>query len=289
MKTIFLFILLAFTAVSIAFRQGNDKDLIRVMTYNIRYAGDEKTEGVNSWNNRKEFVTSIISSYKGDIIGLQEALKIQLDDLTTLLPDYNWIGKGRDDGKNGGEFSAILFRKNRFEVIEHSTFWLSETPEKPSKGWDAAFKRIVTWGKFKDKKTGKIFYHFNTHFDHKGEMAKLESANLLNDKVAEIAGGTPALITGDFNFRPESRGYKIITGGMRNFLLDTQSSEEMLKNPDANITFNGFGEFLEEGNKIDYIFIKNDVEVSRHQIIKDTFNGRFPSDHMPVLAEVRIK
>jgi endonuclease/exonuclease/phosphatase family metal-dependent hydrolase len=288
MKNIFLLIPLTFCLVPIAF-SGDSEDLIRIMTYNIRYAGDETKEGINSWNNRKEKVASIITSYKGDIIGFQEALKIQLDDLKTLLPEYDWIGAGRDDGKNGGEFSAILFRKDRFEVIEYSTFWLSETPGIPSKGWDAAFNRIVTLAKFMDKETEKTFFHFNTHFDHVGEMARLESGNLLNDKIAEIAGDAPTVITGDFNFKPDSKGYKILTGGMKNYLIDTQPSEEMLKNPEENITFNGFGEFLEEGNKIDYIFIKNNVEVIKHQIIMDTFEGRFPSDHMPVLAEVRIK
>jgi len=281
-KNIFLFTILSLSLIPIAL-SGDDEDLIRIMTYNIRYEGDEKTEGINSWNNRKELVASIIKTYKADIVGLQEALKIQLDDLTELFPDFAWVGIGRDGGE-AGEYSAIFYNKNRFEVLEDSTIWLSETPEKPSKGWDAALNRIVTWAKFKDKVTGKTFYHFNTHFDHKGEMAKLESADLLNDKVAEIAGKSPAVITGDLNFKPESKGYKILTGGRRNYLFDAQSVKE---NP--NITFNDFGKSLEEGNKIDYIFIKNNVEVKEHIIITDTFNGRYPSDHMPVLAEIRIK
>ncbi len=280
MKSIFLFILLSLSLIPVTL-SGDDKDLIRVMTYNIRVPVDE---GIYSWDNRKGLIASIIKSYKADIIGLQEAVKMQLDDLTKLLPEFAWVGVGRDDGNEAGEYSAIFYNKNRFEVLEDSTIWLSETPGKPSKGWDAAYKRVVTWAKFKDKETGKIFHHFNTHFDHLGEMAKLESADLLNDKVAEIAGKTPAVITGDLNFKPESKGYKILTGGRRNYLFDAQTIKE---NP--NITFNDFGKSLEEGNKIDYIFIKNNVEVIKHQIITDTFDGRYPSDHMPVLAEVDIK
>jgi endonuclease/exonuclease/phosphatase family metal-dependent hydrolase len=280
MKNLLVLIILLLITNQAIFSQDDEK-LIRVMTYNIRVPVDS---GINSWDNRKELVASIIRSYKADIVGLQEAVKAQLDDLTMLLPEFAWVGLARDDGKEAGEYSAIFYNKKRFEVLEDSTIWLSETPEKPSKGWDAALNRIVTWAKFKDKFTGKIFYHFNTHFDHKGEMAKLESANLLNDKVAEITGKTPVLITGDLNLKPDSKGYKILTGGRRNYLIDAQSVKE-----GPNITFNDFGKSLEEGNKIDYIFIKNDVEVVKHHIITDTFDGRYASDHMPVLAEVRIK
>jgi endonuclease/exonuclease/phosphatase family metal-dependent hydrolase len=282
MKNIFLYILLLI--ISPAIFSGDDEELLKVMTYNIRVAFDE---GENSWDNRKEMVASIIKMYGADIVGLQEALRTQLDDMTKLLPEFAWIGAGRDDGKEAGEYSAIFYKKNRFEVLEDTTIWLSETPEKPSLGWDAAYKRIITWAKLKDKETGKVFYLFNTHFDHKGEMARLESADLLNDKVAEIADKTPAVITGDLNFTPDSKGYKILTGGRRNYLFDTQKLAEV-DSSGLNITFNGFGESLNNGNKIDYIFIKNEIEVKKHLIISDTINGRYPSDHMPVLAEIRI-
>jgi endonuclease/exonuclease/phosphatase family metal-dependent hydrolase len=283
MKNIlFIFFLLSFGR---AIHSEGDADLIRVVTFNIRVAVDE---GINSWDNRKESVASIIKTYQADIVGLQEALKTQLDDLTGLLPDFAWVGVGRDDGAEEGEYSAILYKKRRFGVLEDSTFWLSETPDKPSIGWDAALKRVVTWAKFKDKETGKIFYHFNTHFDYKGIMARLESANLLNDKVAEVVGKTPAVVTGDFNFKSDFGGYKILTGGRKNYLFDTQKIART-DSSGLNITFNDFGRSLEEGNKIDYIFIKNNFEVIRHQIITDTFDGRYPSDHMPVLAVLRVQ
>jgi endonuclease/exonuclease/phosphatase family metal-dependent hydrolase len=266
---------------------GDNEDYIRVMTYNIRYAGDEKAEGINSWNNRKQLIASVIRFHKADIVGLQEALKIQLDDLAIIFPEFGWVGVGRDDGAEAGEYSAICYNKERLEVLEDSNFWLSESPEKPSKGWDAALNRIVTWAKFKDKVTDKVFYHFNTHFDHQGEMARLESANLLKNKVMEIAAENPAIITGDFNFKPDSKGYKILTGSMNNYLLDAQKISKH-GHYGSNITFNDFGKSNEEGNKIDFIFIKNNIEVIQHGVISETFDGRFPSDHMPVLAEIRI-
>ncbi|RPI70663.1 MAG: endonuclease/exonuclease/phosphatase family protein, partial [Ignavibacteriales bacterium] len=191
---------------------ADDDEVLKVMSYNIRVAFDE---GENSWNNRKEIVASLIKNYDPDIIGLQEVLKTQLDDLIERLPEYSWVGVGRDDGKMAGEYSAIFFKKERFEILEDSTIWLSDTPEIPSIGWDAAFKRIITWAKIKDRITEKTFHHFNTHFDHKGEMAQLESANLLNDKVAEIAGKNPAVVTGDLNFTPDSKGYQLLVGGRR--------------------------------------------------------------------------
>ena len=282
MKNI-LFALLLFSFNQTMHSKG-DTDLIRVVTFNIRVAVDE---GINSWDNRKELVASIIETYRADIVGLQEALKTQLEDLNKLLPDFAWVGVGRDDGAEEGEYAAIFYNKKRFEVLEDSTFWLSETPDKPSIGWDAALKRVVTWAKLRDKITGKIFYHFNTHFDYKGVMARLESANLLNDRVAEVAGKTPAIVTGDFNFKSDFGGYKILTGGRKNYLFDTQKIAKV-DSSGSNITYNRFGQFLEEGNKIDYIFIKNNIEVDKHKIIMDTFDGRYSSDHMPVLSVLRI-
>lgn len=284
---IYIFFITLLISKSISGQPGHEKNVIKIMTYNIRYAGDEKTEGVNSWNNRKDLIASVINSYKADLVGVQEALKLQLDDLKKLLPDYDWVGEGRDGGE-AGEYSAIFYNKKRFEVLEDTTIWLSETPEVPSKSWDADYRRILTWAKVKDKETEKTFYHFNTHFDHKGEMAKLEMADILNDKVAEIAGKSPAIVTGDLNFKPDSKGYQILTGGRRNYLFDTQKVAKV-DNSGSNITFNAFDEFPEEGNKIDYIFIKNEIEVINHKIITDTFEGRYPSDHNPVIVEVLIK
>jgi endonuclease/exonuclease/phosphatase family metal-dependent hydrolase len=232
-------------------------------------------------------VASVIRFNNADIIGLQEALKIQLEDLKELLPGYSWVGSGRDDGKDGGEFSAILFNKNRFEVSEYKTFWLSSTPDVPSKGWDAAYKRITTWVKFIDKKTNKVFYHFNCHFDHVGEQARLNSALLLKKKITEYAFGFPLVLTGDFNVRSDSQVYKVIISDNEIQLFDAENISRY-GNYGSDVTFNNFGGEIIPGNKIDFIFVNDKVQVLQHGVIGDTFNGQYPSDHMPVLAEIVI-
>jgi endonuclease/exonuclease/phosphatase family metal-dependent hydrolase len=284
-KTVlYIFLLMLFVPLD---SSGGDDEVVRVMTYNIRYAGDEKVDGINSWSNRKELVASVIRFHRAEIVGLQEALAHQLEDLTEHLSGYAWIGVGRDDGERGGEFSAILFKKERFEIMDNSTFWLSETPDIPSKGWDADFNRIVSWAKMKDRRTDTVFYVFNTHFDHRGEQARLNSVALLKEMVAGIAADYPVVVTGDFNFTPESEAYRLLTDDGEHILADAHKISRY-GHYGSGITFNDFGSSLIAGNKIDYIFIKNNVDVIQHGIIAETFNGRFPSDHMPVLAEVVV-
>lgn len=264
---------------------------LRVMTFNIRY--DNPADGDDAWPNRKDIAASMIRFHRADIAGLQEALKVQVDDLAERLPEYEWFGVGRDDGSEAGEFMAIFYRKDRLEVLDESTFWLSETPEKPGMGWDAACNRVVTWGKFKDRKTGKVFYHFNTHFDHKGETARRESAKLLISKIAEIVGSSPIVVTGDFNARPSSEPIKIITGGLSGKpelkLTDARSvSQYGHHGPGGTISrFKSAG--MPGDEPIDYIFVKNDVRVVLHGTLSDSFDGRFPSDHLLVLAEIIIE
>jgi endonuclease/exonuclease/phosphatase family metal-dependent hydrolase len=260
------------------------------MTYNIRYAGNEETDGVNAWSKRKNLVASMIQFHHADIIGLQEALLLQLNDLTELLHGYFWVGVGRDDGDNKGEFSAILLRNDRFEVIRHSTFWLSDTPDKPSKGWDAAFPRVVTWAEAKDKETGKTFFIFNTHYDHIGEIARINSSKLLKKRIAEIADNQSIIVMGDFNTQDSTAAYEILTEQSDNKinLYDAQSKSETVHHG-SNVTFNGFGTSIEPGNKIDFIFVTEDVEVLQHGVIDELVDGRYPSDHMPVLAEIKIR
>lgn len=261
---------------------------IRVMSFNIRY--DEPRDNENAWPNRKDLVSGLIRFHQADLIGVQEALKRQLDDLSKLLPEYGWIGVGRDDGKVGGEFSAILYRKARFSHLETSNFWLSETPNVPSKGWDAAYPRIVTWVKFRDKQTGKVFFHFNTHFDHRGTRAREESARLLRQRIQQIAGRLPVVVTGDFNFVESSDAYQILTtktepaAGAPSALRDARYlSQNGHYGPTS--TFNQF-KSLVAAMKIDYVFVKGNVRVLQHGALSDTWDGRYPSDHLPVLAEI---
>jgi endonuclease/exonuclease/phosphatase family metal-dependent hydrolase len=265
-------------------------DVFRVMTYNIRYAGNEETDGVNAWSKRKNSVASMISFHHADIVGLQEALLLQLNDLTELLPSYSWLGVGRDDGKSKGEFSAILFRDDRFEVIKNSTFWLSETPDIPSMGWDAAFTRVVTWAEMKDKESGKTFFIFNTHYDHMGETARINSSKLLKERIGEICQDLPVIVTGDFNTKATTEAYQILTAQSDDkiILYDAQSKSQT-EHHGSNVTYNGFGKSIEPGNKIDFIFVTKDVEVLKHGVIDEVVDGRYPSDHMPVIVEVKIR
>jgi endonuclease/exonuclease/phosphatase family metal-dependent hydrolase len=256
------------------------------MTYNIRYAGDKKSDSVNAWEYRREPVASMIRFNRTDIVGLQEALKIQLDDFMKILPEYIWIGIGRDEGKTGGEFSALLIKKDRFKIIKQSTFWLSETPEKPSKSWDAALLRIVTWVKLFDKRTKKEFFIFNTHFDHMGVEARKNSASLLMKKISEISSTLPVVITGDFNCLKDSDPYKIITTSSPHF-FDAQFISEN-GHYGGRVSFNNFRDSLEANNKIDFIFVNEKVKVYQHGIVSEKFNGHYPSDHMPVLADLII-
>lgn len=265
---------------------------LRVMTFNIRY--DEPRDAENAWPNRKELVASMVRFHHADVVGLQEALKRQIDDLQRLLPEYAWVGLGRDDGKVGGEFSAIFYRKSRFINLASATFWLSETPDVPSKGWDASYPRIVTWVKFKDKANGTTFFHFNTHFDHRGVQARQESARLLLQRIYKIAGLSPAVVTGDFNFKEDTVAYQILTEknaakapGSHAVLQDARYLSQGGHHGPTS-TFNEFKALVPD-MKIDYVLVKGKVRVLQHGALSDTWNGRFPSDHLPVLAEIVIE
>ncbi len=261
---------------------------IRVMTFNIRY--DEPQDKENAWPNRKELVASMIRFHHADLVGVQEALASQLRDLEKLLPEYSWVGVGRTDGKAAGEFSAILYRRSRFKQLESSTFWLSETPEVSSKGWDAALPRIVTWIKLRDLQTGKIFYHFNTHFDHRGVRARYESARLLLDRTAQISKDLPAVVTGDFNFTESSDGYKLLTAknSKKNSILRDARYVSEHGHHGPTSTFNEFKALIPD-RKIDYVFVKGNIRVLQHGVLSDTWDGRFASDHFPVLAEIVLE
>jgi endonuclease/exonuclease/phosphatase family metal-dependent hydrolase len=256
---------------------------INVMTFNIRY--DEPRDGVNAWPNRKEKVAGVIKRNDADLVGVQEALLRQLKDLEAMLPDLAWVGVGRTDGRDEGEFSAIFYKKARFELLSSGTFWLSETPEKAgSLGWDAAYPRIVTWARFRDRQTRKTFVHLNTHFDHRGEKARLESAKLLAAKTAEIGGGKAFVVTGDFNARESTDVYRTLAGGAAPLLFDARYRSRTPHTGPLS-TFNEFKELV-PGMTIDHIFVGRKTRVIRHAAIDDRPGGLWPSDHLPVLAEI---
>lgn len=261
---------------------------VRVMTFNLRY--DTPNDGPNAWPHRKDLAASMIRLHRADLVGVQEALRHQLDDLTQRLPGYAWVGVGRADGREGGEYSAILYRTDRFELLDSGTFWLSETPAVPgSKSWDAAIERIATWARFTDRETGKTFFHFNTHFDHIGAEARAESAKLILQRIADIAGARPVVLTGDFNATDASEPYRVLTGAAPGGPLALRdalhASEHGHHGPTS--TWNGF-EAVQPGQRIDYVFTSEGVRVRQHAALIDTWDGRFPSDHLPVLAEIVV-
>ncbi len=261
---------------------------LHVMTFNIRM--NTPNDSLNAWPHRKDKLASTVQFYNISILGVQEALDDQMQDLHRLLPGYKSIGVGRDDGKTKGEYSAIFYDVNRLQLLDQQTFWLSESPTVPgSKGWDAAITRIVTWGKFKDKQTGKVFYHFNTHFDHMGKIARRESAKLLLQKVHDIAGKTPAIITGDFNATPDDEPIRVVTDV--NNVLHLTDSKAVSKTPHYGPvgTFNGWQAGETEPAPIDYIFLKGNFEVLKHATISETWGGRYASDHFSVFSVINIK
>lgn len=260
---------------------------LQVMTFNIRM--NTASDSLNAWPFRKDKVASQILFHDVQLLGVQEALHGQMQDLQERLPQFRYIGVGRDDGKTKGEYSAIFYDTTRLAVLNSATFWLSQTPEViGSKGWDAAITRIVTWAKFRDKKSRKIFYAFNTHFDHMGKMARKESALLVLKKVKEIAGNTPAIITGDFNAIPTDEPIQVITDRSNPLRLTDAKEIAATKHYGPTGTFNGFKAKERDDQPIDYIFIRNKWKVVKHATIAQSWDGRFASDHFAVLATVLL-
>ena len=260
---------------------------LRVMSFNIRY--HNPNDGYNAWPHRKKLVQSIIRFHQADLIGVQEALHDQMLDLTDLLPDHDFVGVGRDDGLTAGEYSAIWFRRSRFQVLESDTFWLSESPDRPGAGWDASLPRIVTWAKLRDLYTDQIFFHYNTHFDHRGEVARQKSAKLIRAQVGQMnPQRLPVLLTGDFNARPTSKPYQILTQSDEPTAMKDARfvSLQPPHGPEGTVSKFQFPGIPE--SRIDYIFIKHDVSVLRYATLSDSWAGRFPSDHLPIMAEVII-
>jgi endonuclease/exonuclease/phosphatase family metal-dependent hydrolase len=268
-------------------RPGVEPAPLRVMTFNIRY--DNPNDGVNAWPNRREWVASLIRFHGADVVGVQEALAHMLTELDQRLPGFARVGVGRADGRARGEFSAILYRTDRLALLDSGTFWLSPTPEVvASKGWDAAIERVATWARFRDRRTGCSLLHLNTHFDHMGEQARQESARLIRRRLPGLAAGLPIVVTGDLNADPTSGAYRILTrdtiAGASPPLSDAMTvSRRGHYGPTSSWT--AF-KAIEPNRRIDYVLVSSAVEVLSHGILPDSWDGRFPSDHLPVLASV---
>jgi endonuclease/exonuclease/phosphatase family metal-dependent hydrolase len=273
----------------------DDADAVRVMTFNIRY--NNPKDGKNAWPHRKEKVASMIRLHRADLAGLQEVQLDQLQELQRLLPEWSWAGvRGRAGTGEGDEHVPILYRTNRFELVDQGVFWLSETPEvQASKGWDAAMTRICVWAKLRDRRTSKEFVLFNTHFDHVGEKARTESAKLIMARGPTIAKDLPVLVIGDMNCLDRSPAYANFTGKQESdaapaggFKLQDALHATLRPHHGPTSTFQGFGPLPPE-QRIDYIFVTPGVKVLQHAVLTDKWNlDRWPSDHLPVLAEVLV-
>jgi len=279
-KLITLVAMIAFAIVSC-----NSKEplKLKVATYNLRM--DTPSDSANAWQYRKEAVKALIRFHDFDIVGTQEGFLHQLQGVCEL-PEYTYFGAGRDDGKDAGEHSAIIYKKDKFTVKESGNFWLRETPDEPGKGWDATCcNRICSWVKLKEKKSGAEFYVFNVHFDHQGVVARRESGQLMIKKIKEIAKNAPVFATGDYNSNPETEQIKALS----DFLNDSRKiSETPPYGPEG--TFNRRFSNPIGPNRIDYIFVSDHFNVSRYGVLTDYREFPFfPSDHQPVTVELTLK
>ena len=254
---------------------------LNVMTFNVRY--DNPADGEDRWELRKARAVEILRRHPSATIGLQEALAHQIEDLATALPTYEALGVGRDDGRGRGEFAAILYDRTRLQALRSDTFWLSETPAAPgSKSWGNRITRICTWVFFRDRTTGRRFYHFNAHLDHESQPSREHGIALILDRIKGRGTDDPVLLTGDLNVGESNPVVAAVNAaGLRDTFRVAHPEEKSVG------TFNGWrSEFGTD--KIDYIFAGPGVEVERAAIVRDRIEGRWPSDHAPVTARVRL-
>lgn len=273
-----------------------------VGTYNLRnHNHDDELQG-NGWSQRCPVISQLVTFNDFDVWGAQEVLHDQLNDLLSAMPQYGYLGVGRDDGKTGGEYAPIFYKKSRLKVLKDGHFWLSQHTDYPNKGWDAACIRICTWGFFKDLKTNKKFWFFNLHMDHMGVVARRESSRLILKKVKEFCGNAPVILTGDFNVDQTHESYRLLANS--GILRDTYKIADM--SYALNGTFNDFDPFSKTDGQIDHIFVSRQFHVYRFGILTDTYRTlrkdtanegnsskdissqkydiRMPSDHFPVKA-----
>ncbi|OGH60389.1 MAG: hypothetical protein A3G34_10130 [Candidatus Lindowbacteria bacterium RIFCSPLOWO2_12_FULL_62_27] len=250
---------------------------VRVLSFNVRY--NTPRDGRNAWPHRKKMAADIFKKYSVDVAGLQEPDKRQIDDLKKRLPDWTFYGV-----KN-----AIVYQSARFELVRGGTFWLSKTPDRKSRGWDGQEPRLVRWAQVRERSTARTWFFFNTHFDNRGKTARERSAALVIRKIREISGSAPAILLGDFNCGRESKPYQTLTtaGGARPLLKDARDISKMPPTGPPG-TFNGFKKTAAPKRAIDFIFVTGAIDVLSHTVIADSQNGRYPSDHFPVTAQVLI-
>lgn len=274
---------LIYLLAAVAFTACGSATSLSVMTFNMRY--DNPEDGQNNWRFRRERIAGVIKAQEIDVLGTQELLSNQFDDLRGLLVGYEGVGVGRLDGAESGEYCAVFFRKDRFTLLDSGTFWLSETPEVVgSLGWDGACERIATWVVLRDRDGRELFF-IDTHLDHVGQVARDEGVSLLMKRIETLRGGRPVILTGDFNSEP---GSSVVAHVQKDGVLrDAKAIAAQRSGTDWS--FSDFGQIPEaERPLLDYIFVSGDIEAVRYEVLPDTFDGGYVSDHAPVMAVVKI-
>ena len=254
---------------------------LTVMSFNIRYG--TANDGPDRWELRRDQLFALIKNQNPDVLGLQEALHFQIDEILAALPEYRMVGVGRSDGGQSGEYAAILYRAARLSVRQGSTFWFSDTPEiVKSNTWGAALERICTWALFDDTQ-GTPFYVYNLHLDHISQPAREKSGELLLNRIAQRSPALPVIVTGDFNTGEGNP----VTQAIAKVLRDT--FRVVHPNTTEVGTANQFKMGMTTGDKIDYIFVEPATEVLSADILRTSVSGRYPSDHFPVVARIRLR
>lgn len=301
-------LLIAFTMIVFCNCQSYQPTSFSVASYNLRNANGSDSAQGNGWGQRYPIIAKMVQYHDFDIFGTQECFRHQLEDMKEALPGYDFIGVGRDDGKLAGEHSAIFYRTDQFELMEKGDFWLSETPDVPSIGWDAVLPRICSWGHFKCKDTGFEFLFFSLHMDHIGKKARIESAFLVQKKMKELGTNLPAILTGDFNVDQTHQSYKAFVD--QGVLCDSYETSDFRFAP--NGTFNSFDPNNFTESRIDHIFVSPSFHVKKYGVLTDTYRSakgtkekanvkdcpeeitieayqaRVPSDHFPVKVELEF-
>ena len=261
-------------------------DRYEAMTYNIRL--DVASDGANAWPHRRAALIALVAYQAPDLVGMQEVLQHQKQAVETDLPAYQFVGVARDDGKAKGEYSMLGFRRDRFALVGSGTFWLSPTPDVPSKGWDAALPRIATWARLRDRTAKRDLLVVNTHFDHIGEVARQESARQIRRWIdGERKPGESAVVMGDFNSPATSTAYAAIVEPGQGALHDSRTISRTPHYGPLG-TFTGFDIARTDASPIDHIFVSDDVTVLRHATLTDQNGGKLPSDHYPVVADLCV-
>lgn len=298
---IFVALLTTTTSCTVKTENNNkERETFNLATYNLRliHAGDS-IQG-NDWDKRAPHIADLIKFHGFDLFGTQEGVKKALDDLKVLLPGFDYFGAARDDGKDMGEHAAIFYNTDKFELLDHGDFWLSETPDQPSLGWDAACRRVCTWGKFRIINTGDTIVHFNLHMDHVGTVARAEGARLILQKINDFQSPYPVILTGDFNVDQNNESYILInnSGKLRD-AYDTADFRYITSNTFNNYDPNGVMR-SNDGNpaRIDHIFLSPEFHVKKYGVLTDTYRdtdaegndiARVPSDHYPVMTVVTLQ